>query len=168
MSKSIGIRLLAGILVFGMLFGGAVFTSAADETDDAGTSGVGNLSDILNTIDYQSYHANYEEIAFDSKGNPVNAGAVVEVNTSEYEASESVKKIIEARSERAVEALGEGAIYLPATGEVIWNIHVEKAGFYTATFSYYTIIDSADEDLGISASKNSSIERSLYIDGIIP
>lgn len=168
MSKSIGIRLLAGILVIGMLFGGATIGSSAADASVGASDNVGNLADVLETIKYQTYYANYKESAFDANGNPVNAGAAVKVDTSAYTASDDVKAIIEARNDRAVEALGEGAIYLPAAGEVVFKINVEKAGFYTSTLSYYTIIDSADESLGIPASKNSSIERTLYIDGVIP
>ena len=168
MSKSIGTRLLAGILVFGMLFGGAMIGTSAAAADVASDDRVGNLTDVLDTIGYQTYYENNREKAFDAKCNPLNAGAVVKVDTSAYTAADGIKAIIEARSERAKEVLGEGAIYLPASGEVAFKINVEKAGFYTATFSYYTIVDAADENLGIPASKNSSIERSLYIDGVIP
>ena len=169
MSKSIGIRLLAGVLVFGTLLGGAVFGTVAEQTgSDTSSDRVGNLSDVLNTIDYQTYYDNHKEQAFDSKGLPVNKGASVKVDLSTYTATDAVKAAIESRAERAVEALGEGAIYLPSFGEVTWEITVEKAGFYTASFNYFTIIDGEDEALGISKSKNSSIERSLYIDGAIP
>ena len=168
MSKSIGTRLLAGLLVIGMLFGGAAIGTSAAATAVSDEDRVGNLTDVLNTISYQTYYENYREKAFDAKGNPLNAGASIKVDTAAYSASDSLKAIIEARSERAAAALGEGAIYLPASGEVVWKINVEKAGFYTATFSYYTIKEVADDTLGIPASKNSSIERSLYIDGVIP
>jgi len=168
MSKSIGIRLLAGILVIGMLFGGASFGTAA-ASDSSSDDRVGNLKDALNTISFRNYYEDHKEAAFDQNGKPNNAGAAsIKVNLGEYTADANLKAMIEAKAEKAVKALGEGALYLPATGEVVWQINVEKAGFYTSSFSYYTIIDAADSKLGIPESKDSSIERSFYIDGVIP
>jgi len=159
MSKSLGVRILSFVVAVFTLIGGfgiASFAAAPNNGDGSDTGVINNLTDILSTDRYQQYILRY--LLQDGKINP------------QYRAKTSVKLDLTALNEDLTTAAGvkflekfdgdRKAIQLPEEGMVTWNINIPESGLYAIKIRYYPLENEQ--------SKDTYIERSLYIDKSIP
>ncbi len=124
----------------------AVNASAAGTDDGKNTSGLHSVSESLNTASYAEYSAEYE-------GAP-KGSATVTVAATDYLAAET-----DAQVEVVKDYKGDSgnALMIQDAGKVTWEVTVPKAGMYAIRTDYCSVSD-----------KSNSIERSLYINGVVP
>lgn len=156
MSRSWSARLISFLLAAIMLLGSVGITSFADETG-SNVGNVGNLADVINASTYETYMAKYgaEKLGTDTI-------AVDVLNYDKNLTSAGNVKVFKDGAEDSDYRGGKDAIYLPSDGGVGWKLTIPegKGGLYCIEVLYYA--ETTD------ASKQTSIERSLYIDGEIP
>ncbi len=143
-------RILALVLAFTFLLGGALSTSAAT-ADDAGSTTDKTLAEIreqLNAITYEAYMEKYLDV-------PRATGAIVipgvDYTKVEGVSADQVHKV-EDEDGNVV------ALYTPNAGTITWNV----PGI-TAPAKYSVVIEYWPD-----AAKSASIERILKINGSIP
>lgn len=158
MSRSWSARLISFLLAIVTLLGTVGITSFADDASTDNTVGnVGNLADVIDASTYETYMSKY--------GNEKVGTGTIKVDVLNYDkeltTAEGVKVFKEGEGDDDYNG-GKAAIYLPSDGAVGWKFTVPEGqeGLYCINILYYAETTEA--------SKQTSIERSLYIDKVIP
>ncbi len=163
MSRSKCKRIIAVLLALTTLLGSFCVTIHAEESEkkeennNATTGGLGNLSSIINTDSYEKYLTKYSRM---EKGKQIISIDIFNPD-SELTTAEGYRVYLNGQTDANYKG-DKDAIYLPSEGSVGWTVDIPEgaAGFYTIRILYYS--ETTD------SSKQTSIERSLYIDGEIP
>ncbi len=154
-------RVLAFVLAFGFLFGGAVSTSAASTNDK---DVLAEMREQLNAISYEEYLAKYS--GTDDDGNPLYPRAEEDIvidatNTdpekgSYYLGFSNDTEGAESGAYVTNEA-GASGLFTPSYGSVSWKVNIPATAKYSIVIEYWP--DKA---------KETSIERILKINNEIP
>ncbi|MBP3436837.1 MAG: extracellular solute-binding protein [Clostridia bacterium] len=141
-------RIVAILLAVGMLVGmGGVSASAATDSKED------SYSEILASLTAESY-GNY--LAGCKKDGAVKGKVEIPIDIFNF----AEKDTVSGKNAYTYDLPnGEQGLFLPEVGEVTWTVDIsaEDAGLYGIRIEYYTL-----------PGKNSSIERKLYLDGIVP
>ena len=146
MKKTTIHRLLALVLAFSFLIGGALTVSAADNSGSVTDKTTSEIAAQLNAIPYQEYVKKCKDFP--------RAGSALIINGWDYDEEETSTGT---DSVRVTTVNGEKALYTPATGTVSWKVNIPSAAKYSIVIEYWP-----------DANKNTSIERILQINGEIP
>lgn len=158
MSRSWSTRLISFLLALVTLLGTVGITSFADDASADTTVGdVGNLADVIKASTYETYMSKY--------GNEKTGANKIAVNVLDYSKELTTAKDVVVYEEGVKYDGyngGKAAIYLPTEGAVGWKFTVPEGqgGLYCINILYYA--ETTND------SKQTSIERSLYIDQTIP
>ncbi len=155
-------RMLAMLLCVMLALGAAPFTAAAADGDDGYTESIASLTDLLAVDRYAVYKSRYTDVP--------RASATVEVDVLDYSAEDTTAAIGEGEGQvhvgtyanqdawgNRVAGTEQEGLYCPDTGAVGWKVTIPESGMYAISFEYYPVGDKA-----------SAIERTLYVDGVVP
>ena len=153
-------RLLAFVLAFSFLIGGALTVNAATEGMNGSTTNktLAEIKEQLNAISYEAYMAGYTDVER-ATGSVVILGAGTDPATGESNWSFEQGSKDEA-PEVVTYADGSTALKTPGTGTTTWKI---PAGVITKAAKYSIVIEYWPD-----AAKSASIERILKINEKIP
>ena len=157
MSKTKCFRFLALMLALLMVIPGvAAFADEADvaaapaeDTEENDLKGVGDLTDVLTTGHYSEYLAIYS-------GEPAGS-APVKIDVTNYSKEATTADGVAVYDDYEGQ---KNAILLPGDGAVGWTFDIPSTGLYGIKCRYFPI--------ETENSKNSSVERTVYINGAIP
>ncbi|MBQ4353689.1 MAG: extracellular solute-binding protein, partial [Clostridia bacterium] len=119
--------------------------SAADEATNQKTT-LQEISESLKSISYEDYLKDYEGVARGTKTVTVDA-----VNYKADETDAGVKVITD------YEGMSGKALQIDDFGKVTWELDIPATGMYAIKVEYCSVTD-----------KTNSIERMLYINGVVP
>ncbi|MBQ9099169.1 MAG: extracellular solute-binding protein [Clostridia bacterium] len=142
-------RLLALVLAFSFLIGGALTVNAATEGMEGSTTNktLAEIKEQLNAISYEEYMANYAEVQ-----RAIQSVMILGTDFTSFEKGATGE---EARV--VTDANGVSAVYTPGTGTTSWEVEIPETGKYSIIIEYWP-----DE------AKSASIERILKINDKIP
>jgi len=148
-------RLLAFVLAFTFLIGGALTVSAATPGMNGSTTNktLADIKEQLNAITYENYKIKYLEVP-----RAENAILIAGAEGWSFEQIETSNTEISADgAKEVVTADGTSALYTPATGTTSWKVSIPATGKYSIIIEYWP--DQA---------KAATIERILKINNEIP
>ena len=129
--------------------------SAADGGAETGSGGVSiaQISETLNAISYLEYSNEHK--------NAQRATATLTINAVDYDPDET-DAAVEVRDASGDDPRGladqsVGALMMPDSGKVTWNINVPETGKYAIKITYLPVVNKAN-----------SIERMFYINNKVP
>ncbi|MDD4772200.1 MAG: extracellular solute-binding protein [Eubacteriales bacterium] len=161
MKKSKFTKMLAFFLVTAILFGSfaalTLSVSAADpeeetiETDDSSemfgyTRTIGEVRSLMEAASYAKYSDRYSDIPKGSKSIIIDP---TQYNAEETDAEVEIYKNFEGHT-------GD-SLYMADKGKTTWTFNVPETGRYAMRITYYPVKGT-----------NTTIERMLYIDGMLP
>lgn len=139
------------LLAFSMsvlLFAGSVIPAFAADSSSSGSSSLQDITSILNTNSYLKYAEKYKDIP--------DATKAITIDVTDYVDDEKLTtadiEIVNNYNNRAGSSIKVGA-----SGRVTWQVTVPKDGMYVLEIDYCSVTE-----------KTTSIERTLYINEIVP
>ncbi|MBR3965024.1 MAG: extracellular solute-binding protein [Clostridia bacterium] len=148
MRKTTSKRLISFALAFLMLV--TVFPSlvlAEDKTTtSSGKTTLQEISESLNSKPYVEYAKLYENVARGEE--------TIRINATDYVTDDTTATVAVVSD---YQGMPGKALQIKDDGRVTWSFELEEEGMYTILFDYCSVSD-----------KTNSIERTLYINGIVP
>ena len=174
MFKRLTALLLALTFVFG---GGAISAVASESTGNGGSVSDTTLEDIrelLNAKTYEEYIKGDTYVAA-SKGDREIVIDGIDFNADKTTAKVQTVKIDPETGKAIVVEAGYQAkdgeivgVYTPSTGEITFNVNVDKTSKYGIKIEYYPVTELVEGGATLEADKAASIERILKINGQVP
>ncbi len=149
-------RLLAFVLAFCFLFGGAYVTTSASQEQKSGTnneqSELDQIREQLGAISYEEYLEAHKEIS----------GGTAEI------VIDPIRDLNRDQTTANVKELENGTLFTPNSGSVTWTIDLATAAKYSIVLEYWPDKPTVDENGEKNGAKTAAIERILRINGEIP
>ena len=152
-------RLLAFVLAFAFLIGGALTVSAATPGMQGSTTNktLAEIKEQLNAIPYDTYMASHVDVP--------RATSPVLINGADFIAFEKGASGEEAKP---VVIDGVSALYTPATGTASWKVNIPATAKYSVVIEYWPNNKGDGSNGTATDAKTASIERILKIDDKTP
>ena len=157
-------RLLAFVLAFCFLVGGALTVSAATPGMHGSTTNktLADIKEQLNAISYEDYMAGYADVP--------RAESSILIPGADYD---SFEKGASNQDEQVVSFDGISALYTPATGTASWKVNIPATAKYSIIIEYWANRKpESDAEKGnpetAEDAKTASIERILKINDKTP
>lgn len=149
-------KVLALFLALVLVCGSFSFAVVATETEKVtGQRTMEQWNEILNTVDYEEYLADYADAPRGSTEITIDATEYVADATTDT----GVQVVFDVNDDK------EYSLHTSASGMVTWKVNVPKAGLYTVELVCYPG-DATLEEGG--REKSTDVERILYINGKVP
>ena len=139
--------LVLSLLMFASMLPAAVL--AADEVTETEAPQKTTLQEISETLNSYSYADYREEYADAARGT-----GTVEVKAVDYLASETTAEVSVVSD---YQGKSGKSLMIDDDGKVTWEVNIPSTGFYAIKLDYCSVTE-----------KTNSIERSLYINGVLP
>ncbi len=179
-------KVLSFILAALILIGPGAVTSSASEGSSSSGGTMNSLTDLLSAIKYTEYLEKYAGVAMGKETVTIEGDALLkyaeDISTAYNQALQKDGKPLTVdgkevprfvKDEASVTVPGQipiiqtkdgrKCLYIPNDGIVGWSFTVPTEGMYNIVFNYL-----ANDGTTGEASKTTSIERSLYINGRVP
>ncbi len=172
MKKSLFQKVICFVLSATILLGVFAITASADSSYDRGyssnrdtASSLEDMKALVGISSYQQYLAEYGEPSVEEGMETVKVDVTNPISKEYAEIVADSLLCQNAMKENPEDWFSfgnnqEGSLYISDKGEVTWNFRIDVAGYYYIKLDYFSCITAE--------SSISTIERKLYIDGMVP